>query len=128
MLACQLLLLIGITSAKGIWMARIGSTFTADQQFESFTRMPAFLIGFCTAPVRPPHNIRNCVRRTGGIVRVEAMGAVGAQAAERAEPERDESIVTKKLPEHNGEFEYRVRSVNEPHERVVRESELSDVP
>ena len=26
-----------------------------------------------------------------GIVRVEAMGAVGAQAAERAEPERDES-------------------------------------
>lgn len=109
-------------------MARIGSTFTADQQFESFTRMPAFLIGFCTAPVRPPHNIRNCVRRTGGIVRVEAMGAVGAQAAERAEPERDESIVTKKLPEHNGEFEYRVRSVNEPHERVVRESELSDVP
>jgi len=72
-------------------MARIGSTFTADQQFESFTRMPAFLIEVCTAPVRPPHNIRNCVRRTGGIVRVEAMGAVGAQAAERAEPERDES-------------------------------------
>src|SRR6516165_10920641 len=70
-------------------MARIGSTFAADQQFESFTRMPAF--GVCTAPVRPPHNIRNCVRRTGGIVRVEAMGAVGAQAAERAEPERDES-------------------------------------
>ena len=59
-------------------MARIGSTFTADQQFESFTRMPAFLLGVCTAPVRPPHNIRNCVRRTGGIVRVEAIGAVGA--------------------------------------------------
>jgi hypothetical protein len=36
-------------------------------------------------------------------------------------------IVTKKLPEHNGEFEYRVKSVNEPHERVVREGELSDV-
>ena len=72
-------------------MARISGTFTADQQFESFTRMPTFLIGVCTAPVRPPHNIRNCVRRTGGIVRVEAMGAVGAQAAERAEPERDES-------------------------------------
>ena len=72
-------------------MARISGTFTADQQFESFTRMPAFLIGFCTAPVRRPHNIRNCVRRTGGIVRVEAMGAVGTQAAERAEPERDES-------------------------------------
>jgi hypothetical protein len=37
-------------------------------------------------------------------------------------------IVTKKLPESNGEFEYRVRSVNEPYERVVRESELRDVP
>ncbi len=37
-------------------------------------------------------------------------------------------IVTKKLPERNGEFEYRVKSVTEPHERVVRESELSDVP
>jgi hypothetical protein len=33
-------------------------------------------------------------------------------------------IITKKLPESNGEFEYRVRSVNEPYERVVRESEL----
>jgi hypothetical protein len=37
-------------------------------------------------------------------------------------------IVTKKLAEHNGEFEYRVKSANEPHERVVREGELSDVP
>jgi hypothetical protein len=52
-------------SAKGIWMARIGSTFTADQQFDPFTQMPAFLIGICTAPVRPSHNIRNCARRTG---------------------------------------------------------------
>jgi hypothetical protein len=37
-------------------------------------------------------------------------------------------IITKKLPENNGEFEYRVKSVNEPHERVVRESELRDKP
>jgi hypothetical protein len=37
-------------------------------------------------------------------------------------------IVTKKLPENNGEFEYRVRGVAEPYERVVRESELRDVP
>jgi hypothetical protein len=36
-------------------------------------------------------------------------------------------IVTRKLPEHNGEFGYRVKSANEPCERVVRESELSDV-
>ena len=37
-------------------------------------------------------------------------------------------VVTRKLPERNGEFEYRVKSVDEPHERVVRESELSEVP
>ena len=37
-------------------------------------------------------------------------------------------IVTKKLPERNREFEYRVRSANEPYERVVRESDLSEVP
>jgi len=32
--------------------------------------------------------------------------------------------ITKKLPEHDGEFEYRIKSINEPHERVARESEL----
>jgi hypothetical protein len=37
-------------------------------------------------------------------------------------------VVTKKLPERDGEFEYRVKSANEPHERTVRESQLSDVP
>jgi hypothetical protein len=34
--------------------------------------------------------------------------------------------VTKRLPESDaGEYQYRVKSINEPHERVVRESELS---
>jgi hypothetical protein len=28
------------------------------------------------------------------------------------------------LPEHDGEFKYRVKSINEPHERVVRENQL----
>jgi hypothetical protein len=37
-------------------------------------------------------------------------------------------VVPRKLPERNGEFEYRVKSVSEPHERVVREGELSNVP
>jgi hypothetical protein len=37
-------------------------------------------------------------------------------------------IITKKLPERDGEFEYRVKSVNEPYERVVRESQLSAMP
>jgi hypothetical protein len=37
-------------------------------------------------------------------------------------------IVTRKLPEREGEFEYRVKSANEPHERIARESQLSDVP
>jgi hypothetical protein len=32
--------------------------------------------------------------------------------------------VTAKLPELNGEFEYRVRSAIEDNERMVRESEL----
>jgi hypothetical protein len=35
--------------------------------------------------------------------------------------------VTKKLPESRGEFEYRIKSMSEPHERVVRESELQGV-
>ena len=33
-------------------------------------------------------------------------------------------VITKRLPERNGEFEYRIKGVNEPHERVVRESQL----
>ena len=37
-------------------------------------------------------------------------------------------VVTKRLPERNGEFEYRVKNANEPHERVVRESELTATP
>jgi hypothetical protein len=34
-------------------------------------------------------------------------------------------VITKRLPERNGEFEYRVRSGDELYERVVRESELT---
>ncbi len=34
-------------------------------------------------------------------------------------------VVTRQLPERGGEFEYRVKSVSEPHERVARESELA---
>jgi hypothetical protein len=33
-------------------------------------------------------------------------------------------IVTAKLPERDGEFEYRIRSALEKHERMARESEL----
>ncbi len=35
-------------------------------------------------------------------------------------------IVTKKLPIKDGEYEYRVKSFNEPFERVVRESQLKN--
>jgi hypothetical protein len=35
--------------------------------------------------------------------------------------------IIKKLPERDGEFEYRTKSMNEPHERVARESELTDL-
>jgi hypothetical protein len=34
--------------------------------------------------------------------------------------------ITKQLPENGGEFEYRIKSMNE-HERVARESELQGV-
>jgi hypothetical protein len=34
-------------------------------------------------------------------------------------------VVTKQLPERDGEFEYRIKSMSEPHERVARESELA---
>ncbi|MFZ2140616.1 MAG: hypothetical protein WAV78_27445 [Xanthobacteraceae bacterium] len=40
---------------------------------------------------------------------------------------RDSYEVTKKLPESRGEFEYRIKSMSEPHERVARESELQGV-
>jgi hypothetical protein len=33
--------------------------------------------------------------------------------------------VTRKLPENQGELEYRIKNVSEPHERVARESELT---
>ena len=33
-------------------------------------------------------------------------------------------VITRRLPERDGEFEYRVKSANEPHERVVGESQL----
>lgn len=36
-------------------------------------------------------------------------------------------IVTAKLPERDGEFEYRIRSALEEHERMVRESELGAI-
>jgi hypothetical protein len=37
-------------------------------------------------------------------------------------------IVTKKLPDRDGELEYCVKSADEPYDRVVGESELRDVP
>ena len=32
--------------------------------------------------------------------------------------------VTKRFPERNGQFEYRIKGANEPHERVATEDEL----
>jgi hypothetical protein len=37
-------------------------------------------------------------------------------------------VITRQLPEHDGEFEYRIKSAREPHERVVSESQLSASP
>ena len=33
--------------------------------------------------------------------------------------------IVQRLPENNGEFEYRIKSASEPHQRVARESELA---
>ena len=35
-------------------------------------------------------------------------------------------VVTMQLPERDGEFEYHIRSADEPHERIARESELRE--
>ena len=32
--------------------------------------------------------------------------------------------VTQLLPSENGDFQYRIRNLNEPHDRVVKESDL----
>ena len=37
-----------------------------------------------------------------------------------------EYTVIKRLPEREGQFEYRVKSANEPHERVATEDQLSE--
>jgi hypothetical protein len=36
-------------------------------------------------------------------------------------------VVTAKLPERNGEFEYHIKHISELHERIARESELRGV-
>jgi hypothetical protein len=33
--------------------------------------------------------------------------------------------VTRQLPERDGQFEYQIKSLSEPHERVVKESDIS---
>ena len=35
--------------------------------------------------------------------------------------------IKRMLPERNGEFQYQIKSINEPHERVARESELTEL-
>jgi hypothetical protein len=37
-------------------------------------------------------------------------------------------VVIKRLPKRRGEFEYEIKSVSEPDERVVRESQLRAKP
>jgi hypothetical protein len=38
-----------------------------------------------------------------------------------------ECVVTAKLPERNGEYEYRIRNLAEKNERMARESELQAI-
>jgi hypothetical protein len=54
--------------------------------------------------------------RLGQLVRL-------APALSRNVPGGSYEIV-KRLPERDGEFEYQIKSMNEPHQRRMRESEL----
>jgi hypothetical protein len=54
--------------------------------------------------------------RVGQIVFVEA--------ARRLNFPGGAHIITRQMPERDGEFEYCVKSINEPHERVARESQM----
>jgi hypothetical protein len=36
-------------------------------------------------------------------------------------------VVTAKLPERDGEFEYHIKHISEQHERIARESQLHEV-
>jgi hypothetical protein len=38
---------------------------------------------------------------------------------------RGSYAVTRQLPERDGQLEYQIKSLGEPHERVVKESDLS---
>ncbi len=37
-------------------------------------------------------------------------------------------VIIRQLPERGGEWEYQIKSAREPHDRVVRESQLSATP
>ena len=37
-------------------------------------------------------------------------------------------VVIKRLPKRDREFEYQIKNVNEPHDRIVRESQLRTKP
>jgi len=56
--------------------------------------------------------------RVGQAVRLYPSG-MGARSAPHST-----YIVMAELPERDGEFQYRIKSIGERHERVARESEL----
>jgi hypothetical protein len=37
-------------------------------------------------------------------------------------------VIVRQLPERNGDYEYQIKSARKPHDRVVRESQLSATP
>ena len=47
-----------------------------------------------------------------------------AESVLRGNAARGAYMIIKRLPERDGEFDYRIKSVSESHERVARESEL----
>jgi hypothetical protein len=74
-------------------------------------------MAYSAAP-RSGHSLDRTDARTGGRGQL----AVGAAHSERTvSAAHGPYLVTMRLPERDGEFEYRIRSPDEPHERIARE-------
>ena len=71
---------------------------------------------------------RSRVRRTSADAQVPSRQAVEYNPPRGTYVPSGTWIVTATLPERNGEYYYRIRHSGEPHERVVREGELSASP
>ena len=78
----------------------------------------------CTAAFRHAHcDARGCVMHKFKIgQQLFPARSVGLNVPDGA------YVIVKRLPEHDGEFQYQIKNVLNPDERVVRESQLRPNP